>query len=109
MLINLAAFPGLGTRLAGRRWAWAQMTLMVGGFCLVMAFMFWFFVSAVRYLGSDSASVEAWRHEYRRVAWVGWTGLALVVISWCWAGVSSLAIWRDSKSHPPSLPSSRPH
>ena len=108
MLINQFAFPGLGTRLAGRRWGWAQMALMLAGFILSMAFMVWYIFTAARYLATPEAIEQAWRAEYRRLGWMGWSGLALVIVAWLWAGISSLAIWRESSAQPPPLPSSPP-
>lgn len=104
VLINQTAFPGLGTRLAGRRWGWAQMTLMLAGFFLCMGFMIWFFVSAARYIATPEAIEEVWRADYRRLGWVGWTGFGLVILAWLWAGLSSLAIWRGTSAQPPPLP-----
>ncbi len=109
VLINQLAFPGLGTRLAGRRWGWAQMTLMMAGFCFSMGFMFLFFVSAARYIATPDAIEEAWRTDYARLGWMGWNGLGLVMVAWCWAGLSSLAIWREASRQPPLLPVKSPH
>jgi hypothetical protein len=108
VLINQFAFPGLGTRLAGRRWGWAQMTLMLAGFILSMGFVGWYLVATARLLTTSNASEEAWRADLVRLGWIGWTGLALVIVAWCWAGLSSLAIWREASSQPPPFPTKLP-
>jgi hypothetical protein len=82
------------------------MTIMIGGFCLSMSFMIWYIISAARFLATPGASEEAFLDECRRLGWIGWSGLAMVVVAWLWAGVSSLAIWRDQSSQPPPLPGS---
>ena len=61
-LINLAAFPGLGTVLAGRRGGYSPAIIMVGGFVLVMGYMLWYLGAVVPYLQgvlADHVGVQA--------------------------------------------------
>jgi hypothetical protein len=96
VLVNQAAFPGLGTRLAGRRVGYLQMTVMLAGFCLSVGFVLWYFACGVRYLlQAPGMSEEAWHESYRRAAWAGRWGFGLCVTAWCWAGFSSISILRS--------------
>ncbi len=89
-LINQLATPGLGSLLAGCRWAGAgQLLLSVTGFCLVVA---WFgMLMWSLYQAFDTGQ------EGKSVAWVGELGAALFALAWIWALFTSLSLLRQSR------------
>jgi len=100
--INLLAFPGFGTLLAGRRIGYLQAAIMLAGFFLVMGFMVVFFVRAVQSLISMNGDEEAWRAQYRVCAWAWKWGVALSAVAWVWSLFSSWSIVRQAR--PPEHP-----
>jgi len=102
-VINQLAFPGLGTIMAGRRIGYAQATVMVAGFILVMTFMGVWFLALFR-LASDPAWTDAhYDAQWRSWGWAGLWGALLCGVAWCWALVSSIAIVRLAQHTPPVL------
>ena len=99
--INLLAFPGMGTVMAGRRVGWIQAAIMLAGFCLAMAFMLVFIASAWQAIMTQDASHL--EEQLRPHARAGGLGLILSAIAWCWSLVSSIAIIRDARKAPPPL------
>lgn len=82
-------FPGLGTRLAGRPGAWAQMLLAALGFAGLTAWGL--SVGIVWALEGDLGwGIPPW-------TWVGLAGLSLSAASWGWSLASGLAVLRDAK------------
>jgi hypothetical protein len=87
-LTNLLALPGLGTFLAGRRWAGVgQALLAIPGFVLTL----WWF---------DSFVVLWWRT--RSLPWdggprfrYGLIGVGLFFLGWVWALMTGLEIKRQ--------------
>jgi hypothetical protein len=101
--INQLAFPGLGTVLAGRRIGYAQATLMVIGFALVMVFMGAYFLAVFRILNSPGFEGEQYATSWRSWLWAGQWGSALSVLAWCWSLASSVSLVRQA-THPPPVP-----
>ena len=98
ILINLAAFPGLGSILAGRRVGWAQAALMVSGFVLTMAFFLRYLWCCVLYLRSTTWDEGAFGASYAPVKWMLRYGCLLCAAAWLWAAVSSAGMWRRKGS-----------
>lgn len=95
ILINQAAFPGLGTIMAGRRGGFVQAGVMVAGFCLALAFFVWFLVCSVRYVMSSSWDEGEWRAHYAAGFWMLRGGLGLCAVAWLWSLFSSIGILRE--------------
>ena len=96
--INLLAFPGLGTVMAGRRIGYVQATLMVGGFILVLGYFGW--TMAGLYQLSMSGDEVAWRHHFRTGIWAGLGGFALCLVAWVSALLSSIRMLRNQPPQP---------
>jgi hypothetical protein len=95
VLINQGAFPGMGTILAGQRSGYAQASIMVIGFLLVMGYMAVYLTAVTRYVMGGNAWTEADFHsKYRPYLWALYNGLGLCLVAWVWALFSSLAMWR---------------
>jgi 4a-hydroxytetrahydrobiopterin dehydratase len=104
-LINILAFPGLGSLRSGRRAAGAgQVILLVAG-CIML--LVWFSI-----LMSEFYALEYNQVQPRKIGWIGATGGILIVISWLWACVTSLSLFREAAkpaaAPPPVLPSRKP-
>jgi hypothetical protein len=95
VVINQLAFPGLGTVLSGRRIGYVQAALMVVGFLITVAVMGWLVVCSVRFFGHPEWSEEDYRAQYIPYLWWLRWGLGLCAVAWCWAGWSSVLIWRN--------------
>src|SRR5712671_4285252 len=101
--LNQLAFPGAGTVMAGRKIGYAQATIMVVGFVLVMLYLFVIIGSLMSLLTGENtseAAIEADRHRY---AWAGILGLVLSVLAWFWALASSISMVRNAQKDPPVL------
>ncbi len=94
MLVNQAAFPGLGTILAGRRIGYAQAALMLSGFFLTMGFMLLYLSCMLGFAGKITWTETTLRDCYRPHLWMLWTGAPATVAAWLWALTSSLQILR---------------
>lgn len=101
VVVNQAAFPGLGTKLAGRRVGYLQMAIMLAGFCLFAGFMLWPVVCAIRDIQGVRPIGDLWRESYQEAGWAGWWGLGLCLVAWLWAGISSIRILRSGTNRPP--------
>ena len=97
VLINLAAFPGLGTILARRRGGYGQAAIMVIGFVLTMAFLTVYLMAAVELLRNPSLTEDAFAARYRPRLWALYDGLGLCAVAWLWSLFSSLQILRDGR------------
>ncbi|MCX8156962.1 MAG: hypothetical protein N3J91_11040 [Verrucomicrobiae bacterium] len=94
---NLFLWPGLGTILARRKSGLVQMGISGGG--LIMAL-----VGLVGFYGRWFTTTEfpGWRDRYILLFLVG---LALFILTWLWALVSSIQLIRAARSrenHPPA-------
>lgn len=92
--INQAAFPGLGTILAGRRVGWIQAVLMVAGFMLTVGFLVFYLACVTAYVRGHLAELE-FKARYQPHLWTLHWGLICCAVSWCWALASSWQIWRQ--------------
>ena len=88
--LNLLVLPGLGTIITGRRGGWPQAVLAVVGFGLNLAWAMWFFAVLLR---SDQLPENLTAH-----IWVALSGVAIFLIAWLWALVSSLQILREART-----------
>lgn len=100
-LVNILAFPGLGSLRAGRWVAGVgQLVFVIAGCALVFI---WFFKEVSQYYDLMFGDEKP-----KSYAWMGITGAVLFVISWAWAGVTSLSLFRRASragaSAPPVLP-----
>jgi 4a-hydroxytetrahydrobiopterin dehydratase len=88
-LLNLLVFPGWGSVRSGRRAVGlGQIGLALAGTAVVLL---WFMKEMAQYydlMFSDS--------KPRAIGWIGELGGALFVISWIWAGVTSLSLFREA-------------
>ena len=96
VVINQAAFPGMGTVMAGRRCGYLQAAIMLAGFFLTMGFMFCYFLALIRVVMHSESGDVRYLELLRPYAWAGISGLSLCFIAWCWSLVSSLAILRSA-------------
>jgi 4a-hydroxytetrahydrobiopterin dehydratase len=97
-LLNLLVFPGWGSVRSGRRAAGlGQIGLALAGTALVLA---WFVKEMSQYYDmmffSDS--------KPRAIGWIGELGGALFVISWLWAALTSLSLFREAAKPNPAPP-----
>ena len=92
-LLNLLATPGLGSLLAGRRWAGTgQLLIFVAGFCLYVA---WFVRTISQYyqlMFVDAAPPEA--APFTRTPW---PGVWLCVAAWVWSLFTCISLSRASE------------
>ncbi len=99
--LNQAAFPGLGTILAGRRAGWFQATLMVTGFVLAVGFLIFYLGCVAAYLRGHPPTEAEFKARYHPHLWALHWGFACCAVAWGWALFSSRQIWRDSR--PPRM------
>jgi hypothetical protein len=98
VLVNQLAFPGMGTIMAGRRQpGYAQATLMLTGFFLVIGFAVWFFWCSMQALTQLNWTEARFREAVWGYAWVAIGGLGLCGVAWVWALVSSVQILQGAK------------
>ncbi len=99
IMLNQLATPGLGSWLVGYRIAGAgQMLMAVAGFGLVTD---WFLRLMSEMLATfGSAPVQESAHP---ASWLWQAGVILFVMSWLWAGITSLAIYRLKPTQPPII------
>jgi len=99
-LVNLLVFPGLGSLRAGRWVAGlGQLVLVLSGTAMGLI---WFFKELSQYYGLMFGDEKP-----KAVGWIGEIGAVLFVISWAWAGVTSISLFRDASkasTPPPVLP-----
>ena len=90
ILINQLATPGLGTLIARRFVSGAgQLLLALAGFGLIVTWMAQFFYAVVRQqMGEPARSPSGWLSTW---------GSILFGVSWLWALVTSLGLWRQMK------------
>jgi len=93
---NLLFWPGLGTALAKRRIGLVQMGISGAGFVMVVIGMIGLLA---RWL--QTINMPGWRDQYVLTAF---GGLALFVLTWCWAVFSSISIVRAAKQTDTKLP-----
>lgn len=96
VFMNLAAFPGLGTIMAGRRIGYAQAALMLVGFFLTMGFLLHYLSCMYQFAFTPSWTEADFTSRYRPYRWTLFVGLACSVTAWLWALASSLKILKAS-------------
>ena len=94
LAMNLLAFPGVGTIMAGRRQGYAQAIVMLAGFGLFVAFMGLYFISFGRFA---MESPDEFRARYQPFLWALTTGLGLCLVAWLWSLLSSLLVLREAR------------
>jgi hypothetical protein len=84
LLLNLGAWPGLGSVLAGRFSGWLQMMLSLGGLLVVVAALF-------RFMGMlmDETRYPTWKDSF---VWMAIGGFAAFALAWGWSLFTSLSI-----------------
>lgn len=97
VLMNLTAFPGLGTIMAGRKVGYAQATVMVAGFVLTMGFLLLYMSCIYRFALSGNWSDADLKSCYQPHRWMLYAGLPLSILAWLWAAFSSWQILREQK------------
>jgi 4a-hydroxytetrahydrobiopterin dehydratase len=91
MLMNQLATPGLGSLMAGR-WAAGTGQLICSTAGCVLVFI-WFIKLMLQYYGQiDYGGGGGITVPGKPVAWMGWLGSALFVVSWFWSGITSLSL-----------------
>jgi len=101
--MNQLAFPGLGTVMGGRKIGYVQALLMIVGFALTLYFMCWYIASLLQAPFQSDWNEGAFHGELSHRKWTGIVGAIVCLIAWLWALVSSLAILKEARSHPPVL------
>jgi len=99
--VNVLAFPGLGTIMAGRREGYVQAVIMVGGFILTVGFFIVYLAAVVHYLQNPLRPEAEFHAAYRRYLWALYVGAGCSVASWVWALVSSFCFYRSQASASP--------
>jgi len=95
-LLNILFFPGLGTLRSGRRLAGAaQIVIVLAGSVMLVI---WLYNVLSQYYGQMFGDVQT-----TPVGWIGVTGGILFGISWLWASVTSLSLFREA-SRPGAVP-----
>jgi hypothetical protein len=94
VVINLFAFPGLGTVLAGRRGGYLQAIIMVAGFVLVVGYLLLYIGVAMHYMINGTWTEAEFHAKYRPYLWALYDGLGLCLVAWVWALWSSVILWR---------------
>lgn len=91
-IINQLTTPGLGSLMAGR-WVTGggQLVLALAGAFMVTV---WFVKILIQYYGQISGNVEV-----KPVGWIGATGGILFVVSWLWALVTSVSLYREAQKN----------
>jgi 4a-hydroxytetrahydrobiopterin dehydratase len=97
-LVNILVFPGLGSLRSGRWVAGiGQLIFVLSGTALILL---WFFKELSQYYGLMFGDEKP-----QAIGWIGETGAVLFAISWAWAGVTSISLFREaSKPGPPPPP-----
>jgi nitrate/nitrite transporter NarK len=86
--------------MAGRRVGYAQATLALIGFLLTLAYLVWVMISLVRFQMMEERDLSQFTAACAKYAWVGIAGVALSIVAWCWALVSSLQILSGAEPDP---------
>jgi hypothetical protein len=106
--INLLAFPGMGTVMAGRRIGYVQAAIMVAGFILVMIVFVACSVPLFHLISDLNWGQRHYDDQLRALrqswSWAFIWGMILCGIAWCWSLVSSVEILRQARQTPPLLP-----
>jgi 4a-hydroxytetrahydrobiopterin dehydratase len=96
-LVNILVFPGLGSLKAGRWVAGIGQvsTVTVGSGMLLL----WLYKELSQYYGQMFGDVQP-----QACGWIGVTGGILFAISWLWAGITSISLFREAAKARPAPP-----
>jgi hypothetical protein len=97
-LVNQLACPGIGTIMAGRKIGFVQAAVMIGGFCLTLAFGLMYISAVYKFALDGSATEEKWK-AMQPPLWMGIGGFALCGVAWFWSLFSSFQILHESRRH----------
>lgn len=100
LLLNLGAWPGLGSVLAGRVSGYGQMLLSLGGVLTVIAALFRFMA-----MMWEETRYPTWRDAF---VWMALGGLGAFLLAWFWALGTSLAIRSQAVTAPKADPDKPP-
>lgn len=96
-LLNIFAFPGLGSLRSGRLVAGVgQMVFVLAGSGMLLL---WLYKIMSQYYGMIFGTVKP-----QAVGWIGITGGILFGISWLWACVTSISLFREGSKPEPIPP-----
>ena len=100
LLVNLCAWPGLGSVLARRRIGYVQMLLAVGGLFTVVSALY-------KFMGMiwEETRYPTW-HDHFVLQAIG--GIGAFVMSWIWSFVTSLSIRKEAVTPPPMRDPTKP-
>lgn len=95
--VNLLAWPGFGTLLAGRRISGGiQATMaLIGGLLTICLFIVLFNFA---FYGMDSNDPRVFLQQNKSLIIPGTIGFGMLVVAWCWAAVSCYLIASELKS-----------
>src|SRR5882672_9517710 len=88
-LVNILVFPGLGSLKAGRLWTGIGQICFVGAGSGML--LLWLYKELSQYYGQMFGDVQP-----QACGWIGITGGILFAVSWLWAGVTSLSLFREA-------------
>ena len=101
--INLLAWPGLGTLLAGRKFSGSIQTAMslIGAILTICLFVVLFKYASI--LGVDSSKKidsELFIEQNKSLIIYGTVGFGALAFAWFWAAISSYSISKQLHSEP---------
>lgn len=99
LLLNLIAWPGLGSVLARRKSGFIQMFLSLAGLFSVV-----FGLQRFMAMIWEETRYPTWKDDF---VWLGIGGVSAFAFSWLWALFTSFSI-RKSVSNPPARPLGTP-
>ena len=95
-LVNLAATPGLGSLMARRYFAGtAQLLIALAGFGLILGWMLEYFHRVFLQQLDEPVPPDS-------SGWMGKWGLICFVAAWLWSLATSVSLWLQAKSSPPT-------
>ena len=98
--VNLLAWPGLGTLLAGRRISGGiQATMaLIGGLLTICLFIVLFNFGFYGMDSNDPIDPRVFLQQNKSLIIPGTIGFGMLVLAWCWAAVSCYLIASELKS-----------
>ena len=109
-MVNLLAFPGLGTVLAAKKIGYAQAAVMLVGFFTATGYMCWIIYIQIKLLFDMGTSAQEFGEKRFEHWWIGVVGFALCLIAWIWSLFSSIQLLKENPKDtplatvPPGLP-----
>ena len=98
--INLLAWPGLGTLMAGRKISGGIQAMMalVGGLLTLCLFIVLFNFAFHGMDSNDPIDPRVFLQQNKSLIIPGTIGFGMLVLAWCWAAVSCYQISKELKS-----------